>query len=206
MVTQGTKHKPEQERRRQILDSALDIFLEKGYLRTTMKDIMVATQLSKGAIYHYFTSKEDIFHSIIKEVEISTERDFKEFKSKSQPFDFLSFYMMDNLDYFVKLYRLNTVCHEITESEPVLSILNNCLEMYKKAIKEAIESCPNRTKEVSVEELKTAIYLMFEGTLSMAASVSSFDAESELKKVLKVVRVLTGSSPAIHQQSSKTIM
>ncbi len=55
-----------------IMMSTLQLFTEKGYEDTSMSDIMKATQLSKGAIYHYFDSKEDILNSILNFI-ITTE-------------------------------------------------------------------------------------------------------------------------------------
>ena len=49
---------------RKILDTAEQLFTEKGYESTSLQDIIVQTGLSKGAIYHHFTSKEDIFYSV----------------------------------------------------------------------------------------------------------------------------------------------
>lgn len=47
-----------------ILDTAERMFIEKGYDKTSLQDIIQETGLSKGAIYHHFTSKEDIFYSV----------------------------------------------------------------------------------------------------------------------------------------------
>ena len=49
---------------RKILDTAERLFIEKGYERTSLQDIITETGLSKGAIYHHFTSKEGIFYSV----------------------------------------------------------------------------------------------------------------------------------------------
>lgn len=49
--------KPE-ERRSQIFDCAQELFLTKGYARTSINDIMHAAGVSKGAFYHHFDSKE----------------------------------------------------------------------------------------------------------------------------------------------------
>ena len=43
-----------------ILDAAAALFAEKGYQSTTLQDIIDATGLSKGAVYHHFRSKEEI--------------------------------------------------------------------------------------------------------------------------------------------------
>ena len=47
-----------------ILDTAQKLFIEKGYDQTSLQDIIDAAKLSKGAIYHHFSSKEDIFIKI----------------------------------------------------------------------------------------------------------------------------------------------
>ena len=44
-----------------ILRHAYSLFLQKGYNSVSIKDIMEMSNLSKGAIYHHFKSKEDIF-------------------------------------------------------------------------------------------------------------------------------------------------
>lgn len=49
---------------RKILDTAERLFIEKGYEHASLQDIIQETGLSKGAIYHHFTSKEDIFYFV----------------------------------------------------------------------------------------------------------------------------------------------
>jgi AcrR family transcriptional regulator len=43
---------------------AAALFNQKGYLETSMDDISVTAQLSKGGIYHYFSSKHEILYFI----------------------------------------------------------------------------------------------------------------------------------------------
>ena len=47
-------------RRRQIVDAARARFAGHGFARTSMADIVAESGLSTGAIYRYFTSKDDI--------------------------------------------------------------------------------------------------------------------------------------------------
>lgn len=49
------------ESKQRILLSALRIFLKKGYKATSIKEIMDESQFTKGAIYHHFSSKEELF-------------------------------------------------------------------------------------------------------------------------------------------------
>lgn len=58
------RNKYPEETVRKILDTAERLFIEKGYDRTSLQDIINGTGLSKGAIYHHFHSKEDIFYYV----------------------------------------------------------------------------------------------------------------------------------------------
>jgi AcrR family transcriptional regulator len=54
-------------RRQQILDAARELFFKKGFEHTTVEDIAARTELSKGTIYLYFPSKEEITISLMLE-------------------------------------------------------------------------------------------------------------------------------------------
>ena len=47
-----------------ILDAAYEVFVGKGYSDTTMDDIVKKSEMSKGAIYHYYSSKKSSFFSV----------------------------------------------------------------------------------------------------------------------------------------------
>lgn len=49
-----------------ILKQALSLFLKKGYKLVSIKDIIESCNLSKGAIYHHFESKEKILHEALE--------------------------------------------------------------------------------------------------------------------------------------------
>ena len=54
-------------RRAQIIEAAIDCFLEHGYTNTSMNDIIKASGLSSGSIYSHFSGKEDILIGAINE-------------------------------------------------------------------------------------------------------------------------------------------
>src|SRR4051812_16527133 len=54
-------------RRRQIIEAAIKCFSEEGFHRATMQDIVRQARLSPGAIYRYFSSKEEIIEAIADE-------------------------------------------------------------------------------------------------------------------------------------------
>jgi len=45
--------------------AASKLFNKKGYLETSLKDISTSIKLSKGGIYHYFSSKHEILYFIL---------------------------------------------------------------------------------------------------------------------------------------------
>lgn len=51
-----------------ILDTAAALFTRQGYDKTTLQDILNATHLSKGAIYHHFASKEEILIAVVNRI------------------------------------------------------------------------------------------------------------------------------------------
>ena len=48
-----------------ILKTAYGLFLKKGYQSVSIKDIMEASKLSKGGIYHHFASKDAILFAVL---------------------------------------------------------------------------------------------------------------------------------------------
>ena len=51
----------------EIQKSALGLFSKKGYFQTSIADISIKTNISKGLFYHYYSSKEALFEEIILE-------------------------------------------------------------------------------------------------------------------------------------------
>lgn len=54
-------------RKRQILDAAREVFFERGFDGTTIEEIATRSELSKGALYLYFSSKEEIYFTLMRE-------------------------------------------------------------------------------------------------------------------------------------------
>ncbi|UDF18413.1 TetR/AcrR family transcriptional regulator [Bacillus pumilus] len=50
----------------QILDVSTKLFQEKGFEKTSLQDIIQELNMSKGAIYHHFKSKEEILRAVME--------------------------------------------------------------------------------------------------------------------------------------------
>lgn len=53
--------------RKQILDASLRLFSEKGFARTSVRDIAQAAGITDAAIYYHFASKRELFEALIEE-------------------------------------------------------------------------------------------------------------------------------------------
>jgi AcrR family transcriptional regulator len=54
-----------EERRKQILDSALAVFSQTGFHASNVSDVAAHAGVSQGTIYWYFSSKEELFDAVI---------------------------------------------------------------------------------------------------------------------------------------------
>ena len=63
---------PRWERRKEhrpaeLLAAALDLFVERGYAATRLEDIAARAGVSKGTLYLYFATKEELFKALVRE-------------------------------------------------------------------------------------------------------------------------------------------
>ena len=66
------------ERKSQIINAAEDVFTKKGFDDARMDDIAEETGLSKGTLYNYFKSKDDLIIAILDRI---FQREFRVFES-----------------------------------------------------------------------------------------------------------------------------
>lgn len=52
-------------KKQELVEISFHLLMEKGYENTSIQDIMNAAQISKGAMYHYFSCKEDILDAVL---------------------------------------------------------------------------------------------------------------------------------------------
>ena len=61
-----TKRLAAAERKKEIMNSAAKVITERGLEKATMEDIIAGTTLSKGGVYHYYGSVNEIFKDIMR--------------------------------------------------------------------------------------------------------------------------------------------
>ena len=63
-----------ERRRRQIVDAAVPLFVEKGFHKTTTRQIAKAAGFSIGTLYEYVASKEDVLYLVCDAIHDQIER------------------------------------------------------------------------------------------------------------------------------------
>ncbi len=88
-------------RRQAILDAAEKVFGACGYSATTMEAVADAAGISKGSVYNYFKSKDDLFESLLEQVVIYHKQASREFLTGPGP---ASEKMEKLLDYYFQRF------------------------------------------------------------------------------------------------------
>lgn len=132
-----TKEDAEQTRKA-ILASAMDMFYEKGYSKTTFDEIAKRINLTKGAVYWYFRNKPDIVAALINDYAEKYIADIKGFIASHQP---ISFENIINMQLFnnkkiredISLYKfLFFVSCQMEWSEAIINKIQPSIEKTKQ--------------------------------------------------------------------------
>ena len=88
MPVAETKVKPRWERRKdarpqELLDAALDLFVERGYAATRLDDVASRAGVSKGTLYLYFENIEELFKAVVRENLVSALAEAEDYIERS---------------------------------------------------------------------------------------------------------------------------
>ena len=61
------RERRKQDRPGELLEAALDLFVEKGFAATRVEEVAMRARVSKGTLFLYFPSKEDLFKAVVRE-------------------------------------------------------------------------------------------------------------------------------------------
>jgi AcrR family transcriptional regulator len=71
-----------------LLDAARRLFAADGYNATSLEDVVAAAGVTKGALYHHFASKRDLFRAVFENEERALARVYHEaYRREPDPWD-----------------------------------------------------------------------------------------------------------------------
>jgi AcrR family transcriptional regulator len=146
-------------KRNELLEKIWDIFMANGYENTTLSYIMQALNISKGAFYHYFSSKEECadaaiemyVNSWVAELE---ERDEKELKADERLKQIILIGVQIASRNSEQNEKINSPANAIFHQKLMVSIIKNSEPLYSEIIKEGVKdgvfnlSHPKETAEM----------------------------------------------------------
>jgi len=165
-------------KRQQIIEAAYAVFSKKGYHRATVDEIIALADTGKGTVYNYFSNKEQLFYTLVRERNQPFEAALLQvMDSDRQPFEkleamvkiFLRFYQ-DNADLWrVMMHEMRGFGSEdlsfvkAETREKYREVFTRTVGMLGKALKEGIDR--GVLREMNVSHVS---YVLFSAIVTMA--------------------------------------
>ncbi|KYC46340.1 MAG: DNA-binding transcriptional repressor AcrR [Candidatus Methanofastidiosum methylothiophilum] len=129
-----------EEAKNRVIKESVKFFSEKGYHKTKMAEIADSLGVSKGAIYQYFTSKEELFLEVLKYYIEYTQKELISFLNQSTPED------LSTEEFFDIMFNI-----EQSQSVETLTILDRLFPPldFNLAISELVKSNPSMKEEMT---------------------------------------------------------
>ncbi len=145
MFHKETFDKTTAERRQRVIDVAVSEFAARGYSATNINDIAKKADVSIGAMYSYFASKEDLFLAIVNSAYQLLEAVLNEVREKSADIYELFYGMLTaSREYALRYPELNQIYLDLTTQglSQMAARLSNKLEtitvkLYRQVLREA---------------------------------------------------------------------
>ncbi|MBK7103760.1 MAG: TetR/AcrR family transcriptional regulator [Ignavibacteriae bacterium] len=162
------KEREKLQRRQEIILAAEKVFFSKGFANTTMDDIAAEAELSKGTLYLYFKSKEELFKVFVKRGISKQLEMFIEF-TKNQPNGllkvkaigeaYIKFYYDFPNYYNALMFEETQKVREIETDSEDENILKIKMETNKILVETIIEGMNDGSIRKDLDPEKTALIL-----------------------------------------------
>ncbi|HLR20763.1 MAG TPA: TetR/AcrR family transcriptional regulator [Tissierellaceae bacterium] len=128
-----------EERRKQILDSAMKVFIEKGYNGATTLDIAKEAEISEVTLFRYFSSKKELFMNGIEPILITTLEESLVASKDLQPIEKLRSILKDRIQFISKhheIIKLILMESQINPEVADFNYIDKITSLLKDSIKE----------------------------------------------------------------------
>ncbi len=174
------KEREKEQRRNDILDAAEKVFFKLGFENATMDDVAEMAELSKGTIYLYYSSKEDLYYAIsIRALKVLRQSFELNVPADAPVLDkiiaigksFIQF-SRENADYFKTLVYFSSLpdCHEVHERYAKLCEEQaDPMSFFIKVLQEGIDEGKLRP-DIPAMQLAHILWTQTTGILNLAAT------------------------------------
>jgi AcrR family transcriptional regulator len=181
-----------------IVTVALQLFFEHGYKGVSYEMLMSKTGLSKGAIYHHFTSKNELLVSTFsflaasfdENSKINFEDEISDFKSFKKIFIRLKLEQLSNFKKMIKAESLKSnkllfFVEALNENKKLIHVVNKIMKQEKLFIEKClsfIKSNPSLLKGKSLSVWAEILFLLLQGAEAKTFFVEGEVTETNFRK------------------------
>ncbi|MGK0270054.1 MAG: TetR/AcrR family transcriptional regulator [Cocleimonas sp.] len=174
----GTNHVSPEIRRTELLNAAIKCFSASGYTATTIDHIAKQAGLSKGSIYRFFKSKDDVLLAMLDKYDNDIDKLLLEnLSTLEDPLEILRLMIRVTLEYFSKQHGMERVWPEFQyqpcASEKYKIMYDEARIMVEEVIQVGIDS--GRFYEHPIQSITDTIFAFHEGLIDISIFDNDFD-------------------------------
>jgi AcrR family transcriptional regulator len=181
----------DRDMRQEIVSSAIQLFGEKGFTGTTIKDLAAVLGIAPGSVYTYFTSKEELFRTSVEEGWLRFLEEIQRIVSAprqlSERFESIIDYCFESLREALPLLR--GMLFDARQRRLLEENLQRLCDLLEGLIRGGQDQGRLRT-DVSEEQLRIQIRINVFGVLSSIALAQDEVLEQEISAVKSSVKHL----------------
>ena len=189
LTRRGSRHAPPEMRRAQFLEAAIRCFAAKGYHATTMDTIAEESGLSKGSLYRFFDSKDDLLLAIFDGFEAELNQHWVSWNTGEDPLRQLRGYGQTLADQMTAQPELSIVWLEFLRHKTAQEHLRKHHMSARKRLTASIRAGVRDRKinTVPATQAADALLIILEGLLIMAITDPEFDPSRRFAGAWRVV-------------------
>jgi AcrR family transcriptional regulator len=178
MGLEERRRREKEQRRSAIVNAARKLFFEKGFKYVTVDNIAKKSELSKGSIYLYFKSKEEIYtHILFSDIEKFNTKSAHLFQNNKSAAELIIEFAFIYIDFFLndrELFRimmtfmLHTEDMNLAESvnEHIIEVTNNTIKIIETILQHGIEQ-DEFPADINVRQCRNAMWGFLNGIISL---------------------------------------
>lgn len=177
------KRMTREERRKQILESALKVFIEKGYNGSTTLDIAKKADISEVTLFRYFDSKKQMFMEAIEPILITSLKESLVESQGLEPMEKLEYILKNRIKFISqhnKVIKLILMESQVNPEVADFDFIKQITSMLKDSI---------RDTDIDLEDEDFSIRLMMGSILSSLylPKIKDNEIDSYVEKLIDTI-------------------